>query len=1043
MVFCPNKKLLSFDGTDSCTSIRKTCLAYTKFLSVFKLSLCDNPPPTSFQYESSKVPVICNLIDYMSIIKDRTDNGFLDRFIDTANSLQHSTGERVPLFNLNEIRNDIEDFLYLQGLAEDNILHVDEICGLTSDKCTLSNTFEKHSREYDGIRFDYYMIDPNKLISNQFSTVKKTDLIIDHDKNYGEWSPVTSGFGKSIIPRVKNMIKSSRKEGVRWYDSHSSKNVIQSMVGMCQLYSDKSATTLNIGGVSFHPIHVTLLNFKRKVRQKLIACGLTILGFLPTSFFTNMKSFDDTDRWIKDSSVLNNQRMKLLNRVISEHLGGLFNNLLKGIKIRTHDGYDFNVHMVPSNYCADIPEAKDLLRVKHGQLTLQPCFRCHIFNSQLAAVASAALRTVQSTQKALTFYESALKLSSEKRYSDPPLAKKFKYMGNFAIGGISQHPDSPIFSEFDFVSKSYIINPYQVFTVEPLHVFHLGISKLLKECMCEKLKCKLRKTKILGKDRSVYVNLSSFRTTILRQLNAMIDSVSFNSDGLRVCPTIQKDVGKNGLCGFFGADGLIGMVEATHMKRIDNISPFFGALVDRCSDDVGTFPVTSVFSQYVELMTKVMYTEYSPDICLESLSSEIAEDIKTFKQRAFQVFSNYQTSGLRTVKWHILEHIPLDILQLGSLTNCDANSYEQSHKIFKFIYNSSTNKRSSTCFEDTITKLSECSSTQLSEMQKYYDLHENASRNTTFMEVKDTGINKPVRHWFLTSLDTFYNTLNSTFKNIEHAGSTTLPYLHTEFKEYLKHIGETAATTLFECINEVAREKEVNTNVDGRITIKFSKTAYIINRRCPTLKDVNESGVAVITDSEFWSVGKITASNIYYGSEMGRYDTVFLRSRSNSSHTSDKEEIWFGKVLSIVTIETAGKFKHVSRLNCALHNMSNCSICSGQQIGTYAFVQYYDIVKPTEVPIDNIEKTLNCIRLKWARTHKDIQEDMDSGKQYGLCHIESLMGVVHVLPAMEILRPLNENSDYKASTIRNIGPLDRWEGHLFYVNRYYRDHSSE
>ena len=120
-----------------------------------------------------------------------------------------------------------------------------------------------------------------------------------------------------------------------------------------------------------------------------------------------------------------------------------------------------------------------------------------------------------------------------------------------------------------------------------------------------------------------------------------------------------------------------------------------------------------------------------------------------------------------------------------------------------------------------------------------------------------------------------------------------------------------------------------------------------------------------------------------------------------------------------------------------MHNCVNCKIYFPSLLGTYAFVQYYDVVKDTEVPIDKVDKRLNCIRLKWARAHPEIEKAFDSGKEYALCPIESILGIVQLVRSHWIVSGLKDENIYKKSITQNLGPLHRWEGEMFYVNRFF------
>lgn len=58
--------------------------------------------------------------------------------------------------------------------------------------------------------------------------------------------------------------------------------------------------------------------------------------------------------------------------------------------------------------------------------------------------------------------------------------------------------------------------------------------------------------------------------------------------------------------GLFNKEGLTGMLEAVDTKGIDMISPFLGALMDRVSDESNTRPITTMFTDYVDIKSAVL-----------------------------------------------------------------------------------------------------------------------------------------------------------------------------------------------------------------------------------------------------------------------------------------------------------------------------------------------------------------------------------------------------------------------------------------------------
>ena len=77
-----------------------------------------------------------------------------------------------------------------------------------------------------------------------------------------------------------------------WNDDNE--DLPKSFVGMFQLYTDKTATTLKANATVAHPVHVVLLNVTREFRLKLINGGHTLVGLLPVATLENdSEEYDD------------------------------------------------------------------------------------------------------------------------------------------------------------------------------------------------------------------------------------------------------------------------------------------------------------------------------------------------------------------------------------------------------------------------------------------------------------------------------------------------------------------------------------------------------------------------------------------------------------------------------------------------------------------------------------------------------------------------------------------------------------------------------
>eukprot|EP00737_Agarophyton_chilense_P001689 gb/GEZJ01001895.1/.p3 GENE.gb/GEZJ01001895.1/~~gb/GEZJ01001895.1/.p3 ORF type:complete len:178 (+),score=19.70 gb/GEZJ01001895.1/:2858-3391(+) len=150
-----------------------------------------------------------------------------------------------------------------------------------------------------------------------------------------------------------------------------------------------------------------------------------------------------------------------------------------------------------------------------------------------------------------------------------------------------------------------------MFSFEPLHNFHLGISKLIKLAIIERLKSK-DKLSNFGPSSST----SSFKnigTSLFKDANNILVDIElhFPAPGLHIdFSTAEKG---NSLNGFFTPDGIKGMVEPKEYRALDVVFPFIGAFFDRCCDKVDTAPIPSILTLYTDLVNNVLHYHDSPE----------------------------------------------------------------------------------------------------------------------------------------------------------------------------------------------------------------------------------------------------------------------------------------------------------------------------------------------------------------------------------------------------------------------------------------------
>lgn len=78
------------------------------------------------------------------------------------------------------------------------------------------------------------------------------------------------------------------------------------------------------------------------------------------------------------------ESIEILHSWVSKAVEILFGFLYEGFPIRMKDGRKLGSHPVHTSSAADIPEAEDLLFVKHESLTPQTCFWFHVMKDNLS-----------------------------------------------------------------------------------------------------------------------------------------------------------------------------------------------------------------------------------------------------------------------------------------------------------------------------------------------------------------------------------------------------------------------------------------------------------------------------------------------------------------------------------------------------------------------------------------------------------------------------------------------------------------------------------
>lgn len=147
----------------------------------------------------------------------------------------------------------------------------------------------------------------------------------------------------------------------------------------------------------------------------------------------------------------------------------------------------------------------------------------------------------------------------------------------------------------------------------------------------------------------------------------------------------SKGDGGGRLSGLLTKDGILRMMEAADYENIDQVFRSFGEIVDIICGNSESGPVTSVFSQYVNLRTIFADDIVDHDELRKSLIV-IVYKLMNFKKTAIVIFGPYQTFNMGTSKWHTLSHFVDSSSQMDGNEYADQCNFEIAHKNFKMLY---------------------------------------------------------------------------------------------------------------------------------------------------------------------------------------------------------------------------------------------------------------------------------------------------------------------------------------------------------------------
>ena len=865
------------------------------------------------------------------------------------------------------------------------------------------------------IRCDIHVRSVLKLLREQIKNASESSAIFNPPATGSvpnEYShPMLAELGTKCEPIVREEIMQSVNKEEMWRNAEKSGE--QSFVGMIQLYSDKSRSSLKDSAFQFYPLHVTLLNFSESYRRNCIQNGSTNIAFLPVQYYkciNGEKVVQAVDRL---------SRLKMLHLSISFILSDLRSTAYEGFSCSDKDERIRICHPCLGSYSCDLPEGKDLTSVRNGNNSNRNCHRSLALTTDFNKYSNAPKRNGEKENLVSKKIEELRKAGKRKESQN--------LMDEYSL--VEQRP---CLFEFPFLHLDPMLDYHSIFNFESLHNFHLGVSKDLKRCLSERLRSTDLKSAAppTSSGAARIVSFKMVRTTVLCGINKMLEHIQRESPAKGLHIDFSRSGKGFNWNGIYVEDGkLMGMLESKDYRSLDMVSPFMGMCTDRCCDEVSGALTTRLFVRYVDLMQKALSYNTNPVIWNKHRLQELEQMIKLFKIEAVSLYSKYQASELCTEKFHQLDHIVEDIRKYGGIRYGDAGLYESAHTDIKCAYRSGS-KRKSSAMKETVAVYVKEKNRKLMDLAESAqppvettELHRGLSKAMECVAIVDIG--KTVsngKKFVLSDLERGRRILRKIRIAREQRkidlGNQLRKVLNTmdeTIRDLLLDLGETASRVLYnELLNAIPLEDGTTSslNIKGKITRVAS--AHIPGITPPTADDYHKSGNEIsVKPSKTRIHQRLVSTRGFYGSPHLRQDSVLVNAPARPG--SRKINLWAAKVLGLFRVPSS--------------QLMNASTGTGvKEVTEVAFVQFYEIVSME----DGVDTELGCVKLIWATCEdENVESDSSPGRKwYSLLPLSCILGVVHIV-----------RDDYGIQGRGAVSDMDAvpWDKQTFYINRFYYD----
>lgn len=969
----------------------------------------------------------------------------------------------------------------------------------------------------------------------QEASAKKRNFFFDpveltnRDKERVVSHPMSGRLAHEAIPRVRKAISSDPNPSVIWSP--------ESFVALLQFYSDKSSMSLKSSAFTFYPLHVSCLGFTSEAKDSAVRRGDTVVAYLPVD--PSWTAADQHDQKFGiDGEPIRGKRNEphtatnslpprrpsgarlpsppetrdILAKALDEALRELREASVEGIWFRDADGVRRKAHFALASYVGDTPEVSTVACTKNNR-----CARCDVQVSEMGTPGVVGeSRTSRNTEQALfisNFHETS---RGDETLGRPDSMMDELFAREIAIGNRDdQHALLEMRRNFDAVVESGLtsIRPslldwpfstvhesldlYRILRCDMMHTLPLGILKTLVTLVTKRLRSTSLTAALFLDAKGRPRTYLSARKQILSACNHYLKRLSVESPAVDFHVDFSKGHPTGRLDGLFADQGIAAMLEAKDMKNVQQVLPFVGALLDRlCYSEAATgnlsrasttkdsTPMTDVFTSFDDLQRHLVGKVEEEVGFTQSDVQKLHTRIEHFKTTAIRVFGEFQASSFCFPKFHSLEHIVQDIIDLGNPAHYSADAFEASHVRFKTA-NRTTSRRRATALAETTRILSEQEAARNmgslgSTGQKYHRLALrdmrpwmldylltgktipadacDKTRASSFRGATQRGSKKRSRAELISEMNPKQAAVATDSCCLSFSRGSGISFIEIsqaiaavseseERPESVSRAGELVGAKLFiaslggcalaqKALDIVSQHAVAGQGSAAQHTIRnhlrlhIVKSAYAAGFPTPTVEH-QEGDTALLTSNGARKLQKIVAALSYSHSTVPRQESVMIETAGEDTGSpsdlggdtcEDVYPVWFAKVLVF------------------MHTRSRRGTQRAEE--ERAVVRYYEVISREE--FDAADEALACIKLKWAM-------DPNGDPWIDVIPASSIRGRVHVVPGDE---PKMRDGDSHSQPSRNLEEgakndeeqevLDEaffldshdWKSRRFYVNRF-------